>query len=37
MEISYTEIDPATKKEEHKTSYIELNGGMVISRGAYQL
>jgi signal transduction histidine kinase len=34
--VSYMEIDPATKKEEHKTSYIETFDGMVISCGIYQ-
>jgi len=34
--VSYMEIDPATKKEENKTSYVELAGGLVVSCGIYQ-
>ncbi len=34
--VSYVELDPATKKEEPKTSYIEQAGGLVISCGVYQ-
>ena len=34
--VSYLDIDPTTKQEEPKTSYIELVGGMVVSCGVYQ-
>jgi signal transduction histidine kinase len=33
--VEYVEVDPATKAREHKTSYIELVNGMVVSCGVY--